>query len=472
MAFEFKLPDLGEGITEGEVVKWHVKPGDAVEEHQVVMEVETDKAIVEVPSPRKGVIKSLGKEEGDTVNVGETLLTIAEEGEEAPEEEKAEEKRAEKAEEAEAEEKKPEKEEKKPEKEEKKAGEAEKKEKERRESVSVVGEVPETEEILAAPKVRKIARDLGVDLSAVSGTGPGGVITEDDVKKAAEAGAPAGEKKAPPPEKEEEKAAPAEEKSLEERRKEAEREKSRLKEAVEDEDKFGPIIREPIKGVRKTIARNLIASQQAAAFVTGMDEADVTDLWDLRSKERKVAKERGIHLTFMPFFMKAVRHALEQHPRLNGCVPEGGDELVIKKYYNIGVAVDTPEGLMVAVLRDVDKKTILEIAEELQELSRKAIDRKITLEELKGSSFTITNYGSYAGTFATPIINPPDIAILGTGRIADKPWVVDGEIKVRKILPLSLTFDHRVVDGVESAKFLSRVIQYLEDPDQIFIESA
>jgi pyruvate dehydrogenase E2 component (dihydrolipoamide acetyltransferase) len=228
----------------------------------------------------------------------------------------------------------------------------------------------------------------------------------------------------------------------------------------------------PIRGIRKSISRNLLASQRNTASVTGMDDADVTDLWNLRNREKEAAAEKGVTLTFLPFFMKAVRHAIESHPLLNGSVDEERGEIIVKKYFNVGVAVDTPEGLMVAVLRDVDKKTILELAVELQELSRKARERKITIKELKGSTFTITNYGSFGGRYATPIINYPDIAILGTGRITERPWIYKGKIVPRMILPLSLTFDHRVVDGIEASTFLARVKEYLEDPNLIFIESA
>lgn len=415
MVFDFKLPDLGEGITEGEVVKWRVKEGDSVEEHQVVLEVETDKAIVEVPSPKKGKVVRRNKSEGATVKVGETLLQIETEEkaeEKAPEKKVAQEERA------------------------------------RPPSVSVVGTMPEGEEVLASPKARAMARKAGIDLSTVTGTGPGGIVTEDDVKAA---------QAAPKPE-----ARPTE----------AGREEVPERKEEKGADRFGPVERIPLKGVRRSIAKNLITTMRTAAFVTGMDEADVTELWDLRQRERKVARERGIHLTFMPFFMKAVQHALVSHPYLNGSVDEKGEEIILKKYYNIGVAVETPDGLMVSVVKDVDKKTILELAAELQELSKKARDRKITLEELKGSTFTISNYGSYGGIFATPIINQPDIAILGTGKIKDKPWIKSGQIVIRKVLPLSLTFDHRVVDGAESAVFLSKVIRYLEDPAMIFIESA
>jgi pyruvate dehydrogenase E2 component (dihydrolipoamide acetyltransferase) len=183
-------------------------------------------------------------------------------------------------------------------------------------------------------------------------------------------------------------------------------------------------------------------------------------------------QEKGIHLTFLPFFIKAVQHSLAEHPYLNASIDGEKEEIIIKKYYNLGIAVDTPDGLMVPVIRDVDKKTVRELALELQDLSLKSRDRKIKLEEMRGGSFTISNWGHFGGTFATPVINYPDAAILGTGRIADKPWVKEGQIVIRKILPLSLTFDHRVTDGADAATFLSKVMRYLEDPGLLFIESA
>ncbi|MCL4457521.1 MAG: 2-oxo acid dehydrogenase subunit E2 [Nitrospirae bacterium] len=390
MAFDFVLPDLGEGITEGEIRKWLVKEGDAVEEHQTILEVETDKAVVEVPSPKKGRVLKINKDIGDIAKVGEVLMTIAEGGEAIEEKPKAE---------------------------------------ERPKSVSVVGVLPEEEEILAAPAVRALAKELGVKIEALKGSGPGGSITKDDVIEASE-------------------------------------------KAKKAEDVYGVIEKIPLRGLRRTIAKNLIQSQRTTAFVTGMDEADITELWTLREREKKSLQQKGIHLTFLPFFIKAVQHALAEHPLLNASVDEEKEEIITKKYYNIGIAVDTPDGLMVPVIKDVDKKTILELAKEIQELSVKAKERKIKLEEMKGSTFTITNYGHFGGVFATPIINYPDVAILGTGKISEKPWVKDGQIVIRKILPLSLTFDHRVTDGVDSALFLSKVIQYLEDPALLFIESA
>lgn len=388
MPFDFKLPDLGEGITEAELRRWLVKEGDSVREHQPVAEVETDKAVVEVPSPRGGTVGRLARREGETVRVGETLLTIFEEGT-APAAE-------------------------------------------RPTSVGIVGELPEAEEeheILATPLVRKLARERGIDLGRVRGSGPRGSIMPEDLERVP---------------------APA-------------------KAVAED---FGPAERIPLRGVRRAIARNVIASQHNTAFVTGMEEADITELWELRGREQQEVEARGAHLTFLPFFIKAVQHALREHPWLNASIDDGAEEIVLKKHYHFGIAVETPDGLMVPVIRNVEKKTIIELAAEIQELGKKARQRTIALDEMKGSTFTLTNYGHFGGVFATPIINWPDVAILGFGRIADRPWVHRGQVAIRKILPLSLTFDHRVTDGADAAAFLAKVVRYLEDPALLFIESA
>ena len=434
MPYEFKLPDLGEGITEAEIRKWLIKEGDTVAEHQNVLEVETDKAVAEVPSPQAGRVLKLGKQEGDVAHVGDVLMVLetgAEKMGNAPEPQKTEavsgttgrlaapEKPAvtEKPEKAKTEEKE-------------------------RESVTVMGKLPEAgeeEPILALPAARALAKEMGIeDIRKIKGSGPGGVITREDVQKYSKK--PTFEEKA-------------------------------------GSDAFGPVERVALKGLRRTISKNLIATQHATAFVTGMEEADVTALWELREKEKGALKKAGLHLTFLPFFIKAAQHALKEFPALNASLNDEREEIVLKKYFNFGIAVSTPEGLMVPVIKDVDKKTIVELAKEIEELSGKSRDRKIALEDLKGNSFTITNYGHFGGLYATPIINAPDTAILGIGRIAEKPWVVyrderQGRIEIRKILHLSLTFDHRVTDGAEAAQFLTRVVQFLEDPALIFIESA
>ncbi|HEX9079173.1 MAG TPA: dihydrolipoamide acetyltransferase family protein [Desulfuromonadaceae bacterium] len=386
MPFEFRLPDLGEGITEAEIRHWLVHEGDTVSEHQTVAEIETDKAVVELPAPRAGRIARIALGEGAMARVGELLLVIAEAGEEMAE---------------------------------------------RPRSVSVVGSLPEAEEerpVLATPAVRRRARELGVSLEKVAGSGPRGSVTLEDLEK----GAPA-----PPP----------------------------------AEDRHGEVERVPLRGVRRTIARNLVKAHLATAFVTCMAEADVTDMWEMRKRELAVLKERGIHLTYFPFFIKAVQHAVDEYPLLNAAVDEERDEIVVKKYCNIGIAVDTADGLMVPVVKDVAKKSILELAVEIQKLGERARERKITLAEMQGSTFTITDFGHFGGSYATPIINYPDVAILGCGRIVEKPWVKDGQIVIRRILPLSLTFDHRVTDGVYAAGFLTRVAGYLEDPTLILLES-
>jgi len=392
MPFEFKLPDLGEGIAEAELRRWLVKEGDQVAEHQGIAEVETDKAVVEIPSPKTGRVMRLLKAEGELVPVGAALLTIADEGEEAASP--------------------------------------------RPRSVGIVGELPEAEEshpetekgVLATPAVRALAREMGADLARVTGSGPRGSITREDLLKSAGT-------TSPPP------------------------------------DLSGPVERIQLRGVRRTIARNLLASQRQTAFVTGMEEADVTELWQLRVRERGEMHERGIHLTFLPFIIKGVQHALNEHPYLNASIDDTAGEIILKKYCSIGIAVDTADGLMVPVIREVEHKSVLELADELDRLGERARSRTITLEELRGSTFTITNYGHFGGTYATPIINYPDVAILGCGRIADRPWVVNGTIVIRKILHLSLTFDHRATDGVDAARFLRKVVRYLEDPALLFIES-
>jgi len=426
MAFDFKFPDVGEGISEGEVVKWRVKEGDSVKQDQVLVEVETDKAVVEIPSPREGKILKIHHKEGDTVKVGEVLVSIGEKGEKAPE--KAE----------------------KPEKEEKK-----------KESFGVVGEIPEEieetkglekmtaktngkklspgrVEALALPAVRRLARELGVGLEEVQGSGSRGRITEEDVRGAAKA--PAGKK-----------------------------EMAKAK-VTKKYDMWGYVDRIPVKGIRKATARRMSEAVSSAALVTHMDECDVTRLWEIREKEKGKAKVAGVHLTFMPFILKAAVQALKKHPYLNSSMDKETEEVVLKKYYNIGIAVDLEGGLVVPVVKGVDQKSILQLGKEIQELAEKARKRKIDLADLKGGTFTITNVGVLGGVFATPIPNHPEAAILATGRIQEKPLILEGRIQARRVLPISLTFDHRILDGAEAARFTNTLKKYLEDPEFLLME--
>jgi pyruvate dehydrogenase E2 component (dihydrolipoamide acetyltransferase) len=428
MAYEFKLPDLGEGLTEGEIVEWLIKEQDHIEEGQVFVKVETDKAVLEIPSPRKGVVIQIRAAAGETVQVGEVILVIGEEGEEPKPEAKPEEPAKRPSvgvvgvlEEA------PEETGQKPEK----------------APVEAVPQRPEGRvEVLAMPAVRKFARELSVDLTTIKGSGPRGRITKEDVQKAAE-------------KKEEEKPP----------------EKVEAVKAARKYDMYGYVERVPLRGMRKTIARAMVKSKYTAPHVTAMDEADITRLAALRAREKEKVAEKGIHLTYLPFVIKAVVAGLEEHPYVNASLDDEDEEIILKKYFNLGVAVDTKDGLMVPVVKNAKEKSILQLANELTQLSERARSRSIDLADLKGGTFTITNYGAVGGIFGSPIINHPEVAILGLGRILEKPVVVEGKIEVRKMLPLSLSFDHRVVDGAEAARFLNTIIDHLEDPDLILLEA-
>jgi len=397
MATDFKFPDIGEGITEGEIVKWEVNVGDQVQEHQTIAKIETDKVVVDLPSPRSGVILKLYHKEGDTVKVGETLVTIGEQGERG-----------------------------------------EKPQPPTHSTTSVVGVLEEPPvapqkplRTIATPATRRLARELRVELTQVTGTGMEGRITEDDIRRFADL--------------KREKAEPTQN-------------------PTERRDTYGCYETIAMKGVRKSTAKRLSESARTAVHVTHMDDADVTELVALKEKQSKVAEKRGIHLTFMPFVVKATVAALKQYPQVNSSVDEGHEEIILKKYYNVGIAVDTPDGLIVPNIKDADKKDILTIAEEIQTLTEKAHSREVNLSELKGGTFTITNVGFIGGTHATPIINYPEMAILATGRIRDTPVVRDGQIVVRSIMPLSLSFDHRVIDGALAARFVNMLVKFLQDP--------
>ena len=431
MVYEFQFPDVGEGITEGEIVKWKVKPGDTVKVDDVLCEVETDKAVVEIPSPKAGKIVKISGKEGEVIKVGDTLVEIDETGkaeikEEAPKEEVKEKPKAPPKEEV--------------------------KEEEKPKGASVVGvleEAPEEEEekpkvekkktekkeiAQATPAARKLAEDKGVDLSAIKGTGPEEVITEKDI------GAPSAKPAVKP-------------------------------KHVRKYDMYGYIEHKPFKGLRKIIAKNMVESAAKIAAVTHMDEADVSELWNVRQKEKITAEKKGIKLTFLPFVIKAVIAGLKEHPMLNSELHEEDGEVILKKYYNLGIAVDTGDGLIVPVIKGADEKSILQLAKEIEELAKKTRDRKIDPGDLKGGTFSITNWGSVGGRHGTPIIKYPECAILGIGRIFDKVVMIKGNITTRKILPISITFDHRITDGAEVARFANTVIQHLEDPNLMLIEA-
>ena len=303
---------------------------------------------------------------------------------------------------------------------------------EKTDSGTVVGSLGEEKEIeivrsiLATPAVRALARQMKLDLAEVKGTGPGGRITKEDVERAAE-------KIAEP-----------------------------LGAAA---DTYGPVEKVSLRGLRRTVAKRMAEASKRVAAVTLWEDADITEMEQLRAEEKKRAEAMGVKLTYLPFLIKASLAALKAHPYFNATLDEDGEEIVLKKYYNIGIAVDTSDGLMVFVIKEADRKSLLDLAIESAALAAKARDRKIDLTELRGSTFTITNYGVVGVSYGTPIINHPEVAILGMGRIADRPVALNGQIVVRKIMPLSFAFDHRVIDGVEAGRFLNVVIERLEHPD-------
>jgi len=406
MAKQFKFPDVGEGITEGEIVRWLIREGDEVKEDQTLAEIETDKAVVEMPSPYKGTVLKVHVKEKDIVKVGQVLVTIGEKGESAAEETPA----------ARAEEKPA-----------------------PATGPSVVGVVPESREeireVLAAPKVRRLAMEIGVDIKSVRGTGPQGRITEEDVQAAKMAAAGPKEEKKP---------------SL------------KIKEKF---DFYGELERIPLRGVRRATAKRMHQSVSTAAHVTHFDEADVSELVKVRESLKAQAAEKGVKLTYLPFIIKALLAAIKDHPLLNAVLNDEDEEIIVKKYYNFGIAVDVPDGLIVPVVKGVDQKSIFELAGEIQTVAEAAKKRSLDLADLKGGTFSITNVGGIGGEAATPIINYPEAAILATLKIKERVRVKNGQVMAVKTLPLCLSFDHRVIDGAEAARFMNDLVANLEDAD-------
>ncbi|SEM90046.1 dihydrolipoamide acetyltransferase family protein [Lihuaxuella thermophila] len=424
MAYEFLLPDVGEGIQEGEIVKLHVKEGDKIEEFDTFLEVQTDKAVVEVPSPVTGTVRELKIKEGDVVPTHSLIAIIDAEGEEPAAEEKAEAPQAEEPKQADQ-------------------PAAEKTQ------TAVNAGAARKGNVLAMPSVRKLARELGVDITQVKGTGKHGRILAEDVKSFA-----SGEKVAKPTvqPQEEPKAAAA---------------PATAKTAIET---TGTEERIPLRGIRRTIAKRMVESKHTAPHVTIMDEVDATELIALRKWGKTIAEERNIKLTYLPFIIKAVIAALRQFPTLNASIDDEKEEIIIKNYYHIGLAAATDNGLLVPVLRDADRKSIFELAEEIADKATRARSMKLDASELKGSTFTISNIGGFGGQFFTPVINYPEVAILGVGTIKEKPVVHNGEIAIRPQMFVSLSFDHRLIDGDVAARFLSRVKQLLESPNLLMME--
>ncbi len=412
---EFKLPDVGEGVTEGELVKWLVKPGDSLKVDQPIAEVMTDKATVEIPSPLIGTVKDLKANPGDRIPIGGTMLTIETGGAAAtattPKTEKPK------------------------------------------------AEVPKNtvtkssnghgthgtgldvyppaalSAVLATPATRRLAREMNVDINQIQGTGELGRVTQQDVIN--RGGAPS----APPL-------------------------KAPRYEGVSGETEE----RVKMVGIRRKIAEKMQQAKHIIPHFTIMDECNVTDLVEMREKLKAKAEKTGLKVTYLPFVMKALITTLRDFPEVNASIDDEAGEIVYKKYFNIGFAADTPQGLLVPVIKHADRKTIMEISHEIMILAEKAKANKLTPDDMKGGTISITNIGSVAGTYATPIINHPEVAILGMYKIAEKPVIKNGELSSMKTMNLTLTADHRLIDGAVAARFLRSLIERLENPGVLMLD--
>ncbi len=442
--YEFLLPDLGEGIHEGEILRWHVSEGDRIEEDAPLVDVETDKAAVTIPSPRAGLVRALTGAPGDMVHTGETICVIQLSGE---------------------------------------PHEAAPATAETRTTAHVpveagVGAPPispgagpapgesGTGPVPAAPATRRLARELGVALAAVRPSGPAGRVTTQDVRAHAEARRAADTFAQPAPD-----SPPALPPGSPVPRPEGAIPYLDIS-ALPDFSVDGPIERVPFRSIRRRVARRMVTSMVVVPHVAHMDEADVTALEALRVAHRDRYQDReGVRLNLMAFVMRAVVRGLQEHPELNASLDHDRDELILKGYVNLGFAADTDRGLVVPVIRDAQHKSVLALARETAALATQAREGSIDAKHLRGGSFTITNIGPIGGTAMVPTINYPEVAILGMARVQDKPVVREGEIVVRRMLPLTLAFDHRVADGADAARFVSTLIRRLEDPASLLIEA-
>jgi pyruvate dehydrogenase E2 component (dihydrolipoamide acetyltransferase) len=426
MNIDFKLPELGENIESGDIVNVLVHEGDAIAANDGVLEMETDKAVVEIPCPYGGKVAKIHVQKGDTVKVGQTLLTISSETEAvtAPPASKS-------APDASA----------------GLSGKAAQSSDSGRPIPSTTAQLPEVDNLTpAGPAARRLARELGVDLGQIAGTGNRGRITLEDVKAAAEGPQP----QPPAVESESQRATPPGEPGA---------------------DAWGRIRREKMSKIRRTIAAQMSKSAAIIPHVTNFDDADITDLEHLRKNIPQGYLGAGIKLTAMPFILKAVAMALQKHPRFNASLDDEKEEIIYKEYINIGIAVDTPRGLVVPALRKADWLNIPQIAQQLNTLAEKARSAAFSVDDLRGGTFTVSNMGAIGGAYSTPIINHPEVAILLLGRSRWVPVAREEKVESRLMLPLSLSFDHRLLDGAAAARFLNDVIDLLQNPGKLLLAS-
>jgi len=438
MAVEFKLPDLGENIASGDVVSVFVSPGDVLRPGQALLEVETDKAVIEVPCPPGGRVAEVLVKKGDTVKVGQALVTLDAAGAASTPAKAPPAAAAAPSVQPQAPAAPPQ----------APAAVASPVAAAVRQPEPVAARAsavpPEPAAAVAAgtavepagPAVRRLARELGVDLAGVRGTGPGGRIVREDVVAAV--------------------------------RQAGGRSTARAS-ATTDRDDWGPVRREQMSRMRKTIAANMLRSVQEIPHLTNFDDADVTELEQLRKARAPEYAKSNLKLTALAFVIKAVSLSLRQHPAINASIDPEKGEILYKEYVNIGLAVDTPRGLVVPVLRECDRLSIPQVAQAIADTAEKAKNAQYGIEDLRGGTFTISNLGAVGGAYSTPIINWPEVAILLLGRSRKMPVVHEDRIEPRLMMPLSLSYDHRIVDGAMAARFLNEVIGYLESPGRLLL---
>lgn len=430
MRYIFKFPDIGEGLDEGTIAEWYVEKGQLIQSGDALVKMETDKVVTDIPSPKSGRIAAIYGKIGEIIKVGAPLVEVEIEGVEG----------ADAVKEA-----------------------AENKFEEVEEAAGVVGtlevagnsaflhastegmpEKPASEtpaqrtKIIATPVARAMAKDMGIDINTVTGTGPAGRVTTNDIKRFVESGSHS---------------------------------KSTITSTYSSDTSIKERVTiEPLTQIRKTIAKNMINSKHNAAHMTVFEEVEISDLISIRERFKHKYEEKDVKLSYLPFILKAVALSLKKHRSLNSQLDMENEKMIYKNYYNIGIAVDTPDGLLVPVIRDVDQLSIFELAQKVNEIAIKARDRKLSMDDMKDGTFTITNYGSIGGIFAVPVINYPQAAILGIGRLVKKPVVEGDLIKVGSVLPLSLSVDHRIVDGGEVTRFINQVMAYLSDTVSLIME--
>lgn len=463
--YEFKLPDLGEGIHEGEILQWYVKPGQIINEDDPLVEIETDKAAVTIPSPKGGKVLAVNGGVGDVIAVGKVLVQIDDGSTAAPDASKP-----------------------------VQAPPASSSPPERAASPAATAIAPASPPevastatapqattvperrgpIPAAPATRRLARELNVDLRLVPPSGPGGRVTIEDVQRTAQ-----GVGSVEPPSR-----SPAA--SILPATDEAEAEVAPVVAAIPggatipyleievlpDFSQWGPVETEPVRSIRRKVARRMVTSMTLVPHVVHVDEADVTELDALRKAQKsRLADQPGGKLSLLPFIVRAVTRCLKEFPMFNASLDPHRELLVYKKYYNIGFAADTPRGLIVPVVKGADALSVLQISATISQLAQEARDGSLAVEHLRGGTFTITNVGAIGGTGMVATINYPEVAILGLPRAQPKPVVRNGQIVVRTMLPLTLCFDHRVCDGADAARFVNRLVHLLEDPQRLLLEA-